>query len=67
MILGRRRIPIEIVEIIATTDRCIQARIKSTGKVANFPRLITEFTPRIAWVPDWLAVRLLKEEEAVCQ
>jgi len=67
MKLGRSRVPIEIVEIIATTDRCIQARIKSTGKVANFPRFITDFTPGSAWVPAWLAIRLLKVEEAVCQ
>jgi len=62
MRLGRRMIQIEITEIIATNDRCVRATIKRTGKPANFPRFITEFSPGAAWVPAWLAIRLINGE-----
>ena len=51
---SRRGNVIEISGIVSTTDRCIKAVVKKTGKVANFPRRITDFAPGMAIVPLWL-------------
>ena len=52
---------IEITDVVRTTDRCVIARAKATGKLINLPRSITQFSPGRAIVPVWFA-RRAKEE-----
>lgn len=53
---GRHRVDcIEITEVVRTTERCVIARAKHTGKLINLPRGITQFCPGRAIVPDWFA------------
>ena len=51
-------VAVEISAIVATTDRCVKAVVRRTGKVANFPRRITDFAPGTAIVPAWLAMKI---------
>ncbi len=51
---------IEIKEIISTSDRCVIARCKDTGKPINLPRSITEFYPGRAIVPAWFARKVME-------
>ena len=55
---------IEITEVVRTTDRCVVARAKETGKLINLPRNITQFSPGRAIVPDWFARRVKEEGRA---
>ena len=49
---------IEITEVVRTTDRCVIARAKHTGKLINLPRRITRFYPGRAIVPQWFACKV---------
>ncbi len=57
---------IEITDIVRTTDRCVIARAKATGKLINLPRSISQFCPGMAIVPDWFARKVREKTGHRC-
>ncbi len=55
---ARRRVAVSISGIVDTTDRCVEAVVSATGKVARLPRRVTDFAPGLAIVPEWLAIKI---------
>ncbi len=55
---------IEITDIVRTSDRCVIARVKDTGKLINLPRAITQFLPGRALVPMWFALKAIASVSA---
>jgi len=55
---ARRRVAVAISGIVGGTDRCVEAVVADTGKVARLPRRVTDFAPGLAIVPEWLANKI---------
>ena len=53
-------IPVEITDIIQTTDDAVLVQLPS-GRTAWVPRMLADFTPGHVILPAWLARRIHQE------
>jgi len=55
----KQLIPVEISDIVETTDRRIRVILKATGITVTLPRNLVDFKPGLAILPAWLAKKIL--------